>query len=120
MVQSVNYVKTNQDKTVSIFNSFYGLEMTINGNEWDVVYSYLRGIASSEQSAENLALAVFKIAADNDFLVMDVLDQIKGQDKLQLTASLSYYLNSIRNSTTYLAIGQPIIPIRAAARNVHT
>lgn len=120
MSQSVNFVQVNQDRTVSAFNTFYDFEDVINGEEWDVVYSYLKTKTTTDASAQNLSLAVFKIASENGFKPLDVLDEIKGLDRLQLTASLSYFLNSVRNETTYLAIGQQITPVYAAARNVHT
>ena len=120
MAQSINYVNINQDKTISAFNSFYDFQDIINGEEWDVVYSYMKTKTTSDASAQNLSLAIFKISADNNFQPLDVLNQIKGLGSLELTASLSYFLNSVRNETTYLAVGQSVVPVLAAARNVHT
>lgn len=118
MTGSVNNTNLQVDPTVRLFSTFYETDLVVNGDEYDLVYSYLKSICSNRKIAANLALSIFKIANDYDFNVQDILAQIQGQDRLKLTVTLSYYLNSIRNSSTYLGVGSPIQPNQYVARNI--
>lgn len=117
-MQSLNDAVTKLEPTNRIFSQFYDTELSINGEEYDVVLSYLRSICTTKRIAENLAVAIFKIAKDNDLEPLTLLADLKGQDRLKLTANLSYFLNSARNPSVFLAVGTPNLPLQYAARNV--
>lgn len=118
MTGSVNNTNRQIDPTVRLYSEFYQTDMVVNGDDYDLVLSYLKSICSTRAIAENLAISIFKIANDYNFNVQDVLAQIQGQDRLKLTVTLSYYLNSIRNASTYLGTGSPISPNPYVARNI--
>jgi hypothetical protein len=46
------------------------------------------------------------------------LDEFKGQNGINLSASLAYYLNSIRSRATLLGVGAAVTPNFYQARNV--
>lgn len=117
-MQSLNDTVTKLEPTTRIFSQFYDTELIINGEEYDVVLSYLRSVCTTVRIAENLAVAIFKIAKDNNLAPLTLLDELRGQDRLKLTANLSYFLNSARNPSVFLAIGSSSIPLQYAARNV--
>jgi hypothetical protein len=50
--------------------------------------------------------------------VQTYLDNLKGQNEMQLTMSMAYYLNSTRSNSTLLGVGHVITPDYYAARNV--
>lgn len=118
MAGSVNNTNYNIDTTVRLFNQFYDTDMVVSSADYDVVMGYLKRICSSKAIAENFAVSIFKIANDYGFSVQDILAQIQGQDRLQLTATMSYYLNSIRNASTYVGVGSAITPNQYVARNI--
>lgn len=118
MTGSVNNTNYKIDPTVRLYSQFYDTDMVVNGDEYDLVLSYLKSVCSSRAIAENLALSIFKIANDYGFNATDILAQIQGQDRLKLTVTLSYYLNSIRNACTYLGTGSPISANPYVARNI--
>ena len=49
---------------------------------------------------------------------MDLLAEIQGQDQLQLSSTLCYYLNNQRSNATLLGINALVTPNYYAARNV--
>lgn len=118
MTGSVNNTNFQIDPTVRLFSQFYETDMVVSSSDYDTVIGYLLGVCSSRSIAENLAVSIFKIAKDYDFSVQDILAQIQGQDRLKLTVTLAYYLNSIRNASTYLGVGSPISPNQYTARNI--
>ena len=50
------------DKTVRIFDNFYTTQLVVNGNEYDVVYSFFKSVTPSTQVAGNYTALLFRIA----------------------------------------------------------
>jgi hypothetical protein len=115
---SVNVVNPATDLTVRIFDSFYAYEQNVSSEEYDVVFSYLKSIFITATAAGNFAVSLFRIADETNVNVLTVLDSIQGQDALQLTQTLAYYLNNLRSGSTLLGFGAAVTPNYYTARNV--
>lgn len=115
---TINYVNPKLDPTVRIFNNFYNFETEVNANDYDVVESYFRRVFADVLAAKNFTVTLFQIAEQTRRPVLELLAEIQGQDQLQLTASLCYYLNNLRSNTTLLGISALVTPNYYAARNV--
>jgi len=115
---SVNVVNPGTDLTVRIFDSFYEYEQFVNAEEYDVVYSYLKSVFTTDQAAGNFTVALFRIADTTQTSVMTILANIQGQDSIQLTQTLCYYLNNLRSGSTLLGFGAAVTPNYYTARNV--
>lgn len=115
---TVNYVNPNTDTTVRVFNDFYGRELNINSNDYDVVFSFFTSIFADEMAARNFTLNVFQIARDSNTPVETILNDLSNQNQVQITATLAYYLNNLRSNSTLLGISTTATPNQYAARNM--
>jgi pyruvate/2-oxoacid:ferredoxin oxidoreductase alpha subunit len=115
---SVNVVNNKKDLTVQIFDRFYGYQQTVAVDEYDAVLSYFKSVFGSAESAGNFTVSVFRVAQLSNIPVMTVLQQFYGKSKPEITATMAYYLNSIRSSSTLLGINVPTQPNYYVAHNV--
>lgn len=107
------------DKTVLIFDSFYNVRINVNASEWDVVYSYFKGVCGTGKIASNFASFLFRIAQDAGYNVLDLLEIIKGaENKLQMNNVICYYLNTFKSKASLYGIGNIPNPNQAVQRNV--
>jgi pyruvate/2-oxoacid:ferredoxin oxidoreductase alpha subunit len=118
MGDTVNALNTNVDLSVRIFDVFYGYETFVNAEEYDVVYSYMRSVFTTDQAAGNFTVALFRIAEETGTPVLNLLQNIEGQDSIVVTQTLAYYLNNMRSGSTLLGFGVNVTPNYYTARNV--
>jgi hypothetical protein len=117
-MSTVNYTNPNQDRTVYIFDRFYEFELNVDANLYDVVLSFFKSIFNEELAANNFALNMFRISESTGTPVIEILDTVRGQSAIELTATFAYYLNNLRSNTTLLGISAVTTPAFYAARNV--
>jgi hypothetical protein len=117
-MSTVNYVNPNQDQNITIFDNFYNFQLTVDANLYDAVYSYFASIFSEELAAKNFTLNLFQISETSGTAVLDLLEEVKGQDAISLTATFAYYLNNLRSNSTLLGVGATVTPSVFAARNI--
>ena len=115
---SVNEVNSKVDLTVRVFDNFYNFSVEVDSNEYDVVNSYFKSVFKNNQIAQNFSTTLFRIAQETETPVLVLLEQIQGQTRVEMTATLAYYLNGLRSPATLLGINSPVIPTFWAARNV--
>lgn len=115
---TVNEPNPRLDQTVRIFDKFYQYQADIPANEYDVVYSYFRSVMDNDVAASNFTTALFQVADLSSQNPLTLLDSFKGQQGVELTASLCYYLNQIRSRATLLGVGVAVVPNFYAVRNV--
>ena len=115
---TVNALNTNVDLTVRIYDQFYTYEQYVSAEEYDVVFSYMKSVFTTDLAAGNFTVALFRIADTTQTSVMTILANIQGQDSLQLTQTLCYYLNNLRSGSTLLGFGAAVTPNYYTARNV--
>lgn len=115
---SVNYTDPTLDRTVRVFDNFYNFEVDVNANDYDVVLSYFKSVFDDTLAAQNFTINLFQISENTGLPVETLLSEIRGQDQIQLTSTLSYYLNNLRSNATLLGINGRVAPNFYAARNV--
>ena len=115
---SVHSPNANNDLTVRIFDGFYSYEQFVSAEEYDVVYSYLKSVFTTDAAAGNFAVALFRIADETHTPVLTILQSLEGQDTLTLSQTLCYYLNNMRSGSTLLGFGATVTPNYYTARNV--
>ena len=118
MGNTVNALNPNIDLTVRIFDSFYNYETFVNAEEYDTVYSYMRSVFTTDQAAGNFTVSLFRVAQETGTPVLTILSNIQSQDSIQLTLTLTYYLNGLRSGSTLLGFGATVTPNYYTARNV--
>lgn len=107
------------DQTVLIFDSFYNIRINVNAAEYDIIYSYFKGVSENSKIAANFSSFLFRIAQDGGFNVLDLLETIKGPgNKLQMNQAICYYLNTFKSKASLYGVGNIPNPNQAVQRNV--
>lgn len=119
-MSTVNYTNPNKDRTVTIFDEFYSFKLEVDANVYDVVFSFFKSVFTDVDAAKNFSLSLFRISESSGVPVLTLLDEMKGQNAIQLTATIAYYLNDLRSNSTLLGVRSAITPNYFAARNVLT
>lgn len=119
-MSSVNYANLKVDQTVRVFDEFYAYSTDVPALEYDAVYSFFRSQFGTAEAAANFTVSLFRVSEESEIPVMDLLQQMEGQNNVELTLTLAYYLNSIRSPTTLLGLNSPVTPNYYAARNIRS
>jgi hypothetical protein len=120
---SVNYPNPNVDPTNQAFANFYNVQdfPPADANTYDLIYSYLTSVFGNQASAKNLTYALFKISANSGTPIEQIFNIIKAQEgAMQVSKTVSFYLNNIRSNSTLIGVGNTVTPNRNVARNVLT
>jgi hypothetical protein len=113
-----NDLSSQLDQTVKVFDKFYSSEVSVNASEYDVVYSYFKSVCQSENTAKNFTAIIFRLAAYTGEPVMTLLEFVQGKRGLQLTATMAYYLNSLKSKTTLYGVANLPVPNLMVQRNI--
>jgi hypothetical protein len=117
-MSTINEVNPKIDQTVRIFDQFYNYSANVPAMEYDIVLSYFRSVFTTTLAAENFTTALFRVAEESDTPALTLLQSMEGQNSVQLTITMAYYLNSLRSPATLLGVLQPTTPNFYTARNV--
>ena len=111
--------RSNIDRTIRIFDSFYSTDVTVGADQFDIVYGYFSSVCSTTSIAQNFTAVLFRAATETGLNVLDLLDEIQGTgSKLQMNKIICFYLNSLKSKTSLYGISivpRPNIPV---ARNI--
>ena len=118
MAQIVDGPKTQLDKTVRVFDSFYNFDININANEYEIVRSYFLSVSEKSDVADNFTTMIFRIASITGENALNLLGYIQGTTKLETTALMAYYLNSLKSKTTLYGVSATPTPNENVQRNV--
>jgi hypothetical protein len=110
--------RSSADQTIRIFDEFYGFNLVIGPNEYDIVRAYFVGVCETKQIAENFTVYLFRIAQETKIPVLELLDYIKGKSKMEVNSVIGYYLNSFKSKTSLYGFGTVPQPNNAVARNI--
>ena len=119
-MSSVNYSNPNTDRTVKIFDNFYNFEITVDANLYDNVLSFFKSVFSNESAAKSFTTTAFQMSEESGIPVVTIIEEMKGQNAIQLTATFAYFLNNLRSNSTLLGVSSTVTPNVYAARNVLT
>lgn len=115
---SIDEAKSDLDETVALFDSFYNTELVINASEYEIVQSFFIDLTGSFNIAKNFSYFIFRIAALTDKHVFELLDYIKGKNKLEVNYLMAYYLNGVKTKTALYGISNNPIPNQNVQRNI--
>lgn len=118
MANIVDGPKSQLDSTVRVFDQFYNLDLVVNASEYDIVYSYFYDVNHSQSVANNFTSMLFRISNITGQSVLTLLQYIQGTSKMETTALMAYYLNSIKSKTTMYGISVEPTPNQPVQRNI--
>jgi len=117
-MSTINYTNYNKDLTVRVFDSFYDYDVNVPAAEYDIVHSYFLQEMGNRTAAGNFTVSLFKIAEDTGIPPLTLLQEMQGNNGVNINVNLAYYLNQIRSRATLLGVGRPVAPNFYQARNV--
>lgn len=107
------------DQTIRIYDNFYNTKLQVNAGDYDVVYSYFKGISENKQIAANMTTVLYRIAQTGNYNVLDLLAIVKGaRTNIEMNSILCYYLNTFKSKTSLYGVGNIPKPNEAVQRNV--
>jgi hypothetical protein len=106
------------DTTVRIFDQFYDLDLVVGANQYEVVYSFFKNYTTSIATAKSFTQTLFRIANQTQVNVLDLLQTFEGGDRLKVTLTMAYYLNSVSNQTVLFGVNNVIVPNNSVQRNI--
>jgi hypothetical protein len=106
------------DTTVRIFDEFYNLDLAVDANQYEIVYSFFKGYTSSLATARSFTQILFRIANETQINVLDLLQTFEKSDKLKVSLTMAYYLNSVSNQTVLFGVNNVIAPNNTVQRNI--
>jgi hypothetical protein len=102
---SVNNANPGLDPTVRVYDQFYQYDASVPATEYDAVLSFFMSRLKDKTAAKNFTTSVFRISTATGTSALDILAQLESQPGIQLSATLAYYMNSLRSKTTLLGVG---------------
>lgn len=118
MAQTIDAPNSSLDVTTRIFDSFYNLELTVDANQYEIINSYFASVCSSPNAAKNFTAMIFRIASVTGENPMVLLEYMQGTSKVEASALMIYYLNSIKSKTALYGVGAQPAPNLSVQRNV--
>jgi hypothetical protein len=115
---SVNYINTNTDQTVRIFDRFYKYEANVPAAEYDIVLSFFKQQMGDTIVAGNFTVSLFQVAEQTGIPALTLLDSFQGTNIMTINLNMAYYLNNIRSRATLLGVNLQPVPNYYAARTV--
>jgi hypothetical protein len=115
---SVNYINTNTDQTVRIFDRFYKYEANVPSAEYDIVLSFFKQQMGDARVAGNFTVSLFQVAEQTGIPALTLLDNFQGSNLMTININMAYYLNNIRSRATLLGVNVQPVPNFYAARTV--
>jgi hypothetical protein len=101
-----------------ITENLYNSKVPIDANQYELVLSFFKSVTSNLTAAKAYSQTLFNISAQTGYDIMDLLESLQGQDGIQVSASLAYFLNSFSDKTVMYGITQVIQPDQNVARNI--
>jgi len=95
-----------------------GSDFAITQGEYDVVLSFFVDSIKDPVLAQLFTSAIFLVAESSGENVLTLLESLKGSSPGEVAAIMTYYMNTIRSSSTLLGIAPLKLPNYYAARNV--
>lgn len=115
---TLNDVQFDDSKNIRVVDEFTSSDFVVSANEYDYVYSFFKRAMKDPVAAENFTVAIYQVSRQANIPVLEIVETMKDQPEIELTASIAYYLNGIRSSATLLGVNNLVQSNYYAARNV--
>jgi hypothetical protein len=104
--------------TVSLADTFSTVNLKIDPNTYEIVLAFFRGMTTSEKTAKAFTENLYRIAQQTDIDVLTLLESFEGTDKMSMTMTMAYYLNSFSDKTVMYGVNNIITANQPVARNI--
>lgn len=90
------------DKVKRYFNTYYGYQLEFPSNDVDAVIGFLINKGFDKVAAQSTGSVLLQQAKIDGIKVFELIDTLKGLDKLQLSYTVAQVLNFNRQKTSTL------------------
>jgi hypothetical protein len=106
------------DTTVKIFDQFYDLNLVVNSDQYEIVYSFFKEYTDNIATAQSFTSTLFLISNQTQINVLELLQTFDTSDKLKVSLTMAYYLNNVSNKTVMFGVNNVITPNNSVQRNI--
>ena len=95
-------VQDSAQNTKKLFNTFYQKQLSYPSNEVDAVIGFLQSKGFETEAAKSTGAVLLQQAKIDGVKVFELLDTLKGLDKLQLSVTVAQVINFNREKISAL------------------
>ena len=120
-MSSVNTIREEQDssdRTTEFFNRYFTGRISYPSNQVNAVIGFFESRGFEKASAAAVASVLLQQAKIDNVNVFELLDSLKGFDKLKLSALVAVILNSNRSKISKIGFREEIETDLIEARNI--
>lgn len=114
----LNKPNSKIDNSARIQDTFRGFSVNVDANQYDRVFSFFKKRFQADTPAASFTAELFRVADVNQRSVDSLLNEFENSSDKQIPVLLAYYLNTIRNKSTYLGVSARLVPPVGVARNI--
>ena len=92
------------DYTVKIFDQFYDLNLVVNANEYEIVYSFFKSNVVDQSTAKSFTETLFRIANVTQIPILELLQSFQSADAMKISLTMAYYLNTLVSKTVMYGV----------------
>jgi hypothetical protein len=118
MARIIDGPVSQSDLATRVFDQYYNFDLTVNTNQYDIVYSYFYSTTLNKNTAGNFTTMLFRISSITGSDTLELLDYMKNKSKIEVNTTMAYYLNSIKSKTTLYGINIIPPPNQTVQRNI--
>ena len=90
----------------------------VNPSDYDYIVSFFSKTMKDAVVAGRFASLIFEISNRTKIPAIELIDTMKEQDLISVSASMAYYLNSVRSKSTQLGVKRKVKPNYYAVKNI--
>jgi hypothetical protein len=105
-------------KTVSLSTSLTDIGIKVDANTYEIVLAFFTGMTTSQKTAKAFTENLYRISQQTEIDVLTLLESFEGTDKMSMTMTMAYYLNSFSNKTVMYGVNNIIQANQPVARNI--
>jgi hypothetical protein len=120
-MSSTTNINTNTDSnknTRLFFDRFFQKEISYPSNQVDAVVGFFKNRGFEESAAISISTVLLQEAKIDNVNVLELLDTLKGYDKIKLSSLVTAILNSNRSKISKLGYRSQLDVNRVEARNI--
>ena len=110
--------KTAERKTVEFFDSYFDQKLSFPSNEVDAVIGFFTKRGFEKEGAVSVSTVLLQQAKIDEVNVFQLLDTLKGLDRVQLSSVVTEVLNYNRTKTSTLGFKRPQQVEKLEKRNI--
>jgi len=115
---TVNQRNPRIGASARVQDQFRGFSANVDANQYDRVFSFFKKRFGADTPAASFTAELFRVVTVHQLSIDAVLAEFEKSSDSQISAVLAYYLNTVRDKSTYLGVSTRLVPPVGVARNI--